>query len=46
MTDREWAWPVIAFGITSVRAGKAVSTQRWVLRDDRAAFEEEAIQAA
>jgi proteasome lid subunit RPN8/RPN11 len=43
-TDREWAWPVIAFVITSVREGKATTTQSWVLRDDRDAFEEEAIQ--
>jgi proteasome lid subunit RPN8/RPN11 len=43
-TDREWAWPVIAFVITSVRAGKATTTQSWVLRDDRDAFDEEAIQ--
>jgi proteasome lid subunit RPN8/RPN11 len=43
-TDREWAWPVISFMITSVRAGKATSTQSWVLRDDRDAFDEEEIQ--
>ncbi len=42
-TDREWAWPAISFMITSVRAGKAAATQSWVLRDDRAAFEEEEI---
>jgi proteasome lid subunit RPN8/RPN11 len=43
-TDREWAWPVISFMITSVRAGKANTTQSWVLRDERDAFDEEEIQ--
>jgi proteasome lid subunit RPN8/RPN11 len=42
-TDREWAWPAISFMITSVRAGKATTTQSWVLRDGREAFDEEAI---
>jgi proteasome lid subunit RPN8/RPN11 len=42
-TDREWAWPVISFMITSVRAGKATTTQSWVLRDGRDAFDEEPI---
>lgn len=43
-TDREWAWPVISFVITSVRDGKATTTQSWVLRDDREAFDEEEIR--
>lgn len=43
-TDREWAWPAISFMITSVRAGKATTTQSWVLRDERDAFDEEAIR--
>jgi proteasome lid subunit RPN8/RPN11 len=43
-TDREWAWPVTSFVITSVREGKAVRTQSWVLRDDRAAFDEEQLK--
>jgi proteasome lid subunit RPN8/RPN11 len=43
-TDREWAWPAISFLITSVRAGYATSTQSWVLRDARDAFDEEVIQ--
>jgi proteasome lid subunit RPN8/RPN11 len=43
-TDREWAWPVISFVITSVREGKAAGTQSWVLRDERDAFDEEAVQ--
>jgi len=43
-TDRAFAWPVIAFVITSVPAGKAATTQSWVLRDDRSAFDEEEIR--
>lgn len=43
-TDREWAWPVISFMITSVRTGKATTTQSWVLRDARDAFDEEPVQ--
>lgn len=43
-TDREWAWPAISFMITSVRAGKATTTQSWVLRDARDAFDEEPVQ--
>jgi proteasome lid subunit RPN8/RPN11 len=42
-TDREFAWPVTAFVIVSVREGKANTTQSWVLRDDRTAFDEEGI---
>ena len=42
-TDREFAWPVIAFVIVSVQHGKATTTQSWVLRDDRAAFDQEEI---
>ena len=42
-TDRAFAWPVIAFVITSVLDGKAATTQSWVLRDDREAFDEEVI---
>jgi proteasome lid subunit RPN8/RPN11 len=42
-TDRAFAWPVIAFVIVSVRAGQATTTQSWVLRDDREAFDEEEI---
>lgn len=45
-TDREWAWPAISFMITSVRAGKATTTQSWVLRDSRDAFDEEEIRVA
>lgn len=42
-TDREFAWPVTAFVIVSVQQGKVATTQSWVLRDDRAVFDEEAL---
>ena len=50
-TDREWAWPVISFVIVSVQGdgtahGKAMTTQSWVLRDDRTKFDEERIEPA
>jgi proteasome lid subunit RPN8/RPN11 len=45
-TDREYAWPVIAFLITTVRQGKAEATQCWVLRDDRSAFDEDPLVIA
>jgi proteasome lid subunit RPN8/RPN11 len=41
--DREWALPWYSYVITSVRQGQAVSSRSWRLRDDRAAFTEEAI---
>jgi len=44
--DREHAWPGTSYVIVSVREGKAVDCRSWRLRDDRAAFEEEAIAAA
>lgn len=43
-TDREWAWPVIAFMIVRVQDGKATTTQSWILRDDRTRFDEEAVR--
>ena len=43
-TDREWAWPVIAFMIVRVQGGKATVTQSWILRDDRTTFDEESVQ--
>ena len=41
--DREHAWPGTSYVIVSVREGKAVDCRSWRLRDDRTAFEEEAI---
>lgn len=43
-TDREWAWPYVSFVIASVRNGKLKRLQSWVLRDDRAAFDEENVE--
>ena len=42
-TDREYAWPFVAFVIVSVTQGKATTTNSWVLRDDRSQFDEEPI---
>lgn len=42
-TDREFAWPTIAFMIISVVQGKAITTNSWILRDDRSQFDEETI---
>jgi len=39
--DREHAWPVTSYLITSVKQGQAQQTRSWVLRDDRSAFDEE-----
>ena len=44
--DREHAWPGTSYVIVSVERGKAVDCRSWRLRDDRAAFEEEAMVAA
>lgn len=41
--DREHAWPGTSYVIVSVEKGKAVDCRSWRLRDDRTAFEEEAI---
>jgi proteasome lid subunit RPN8/RPN11 len=41
--DREHAWPGTSYVIVSVRQGKAVDCRSFRLRDDRVAFEEEAI---
>ena len=41
--DREHAWPGTSYVIVSVAKGKAVDCRSWRLRDDRTAFEEEAI---
>jgi proteasome lid subunit RPN8/RPN11 len=44
--DRDWAWPWFSYVITSVQGAKAVVSRSWLLRDDRSAFDEEAIQPA
>ncbi len=42
-TDREFALPAISFVIVSVWQGRATDATSWVLRDDRSAFDEEAV---
>ncbi|HEY3290989.1 MAG TPA: Mov34/MPN/PAD-1 family protein, partial [Anaerolineae bacterium] len=42
-TDREFAWPTIAFVIVTVAQGKATTTHSWQLRDDRSRFDEEPV---
>jgi proteasome lid subunit RPN8/RPN11 len=42
-TDREFAMPRVAFVIVSVQQGHATTTNSWVLRDDRSAFDEEEV---
>ena len=42
--DREWAMPVLSYVITSVRGGIAAGSRAWLLKEDRSAFTEEAIQ--
>jgi proteasome lid subunit RPN8/RPN11 len=44
--DRDWALPWFSYVITSVQKAKAAHSRSWLLRDDRSAFDEEAIQAA
>ena len=39
--DREWAWPVLSYLITSVWSGKAGESRSWRLVEDRAGFAEE-----
>jgi len=41
--DLEYAWPWYSYLIVSVRHGKAVEANSWQLKDDRSAFEPEAI---
>lgn len=45
-TDRAWAWPVVAFLIVSVPAGRVGDAAAWVLRDDRSAFDGLALEIA
>lgn len=39
--DRDWAWPVFSYLITSVWAGKAGESRAWRLVEDRSGFSEE-----
>jgi proteasome lid subunit RPN8/RPN11 len=41
--DREHAWPGTSYVIVSVASGRAADCRSWRLRDDRSAFDEEAL---
>lgn len=43
--DRAHAWPWYSYIIVSVRGGRPVETNSWRLRDDRSAYDSEAIQS-
>lgn len=43
--DLDHAWPVFSYVIVSVRDGEATEMTSWRLRDDRSAFDEEALIA-
>jgi proteasome lid subunit RPN8/RPN11 len=43
--DLDHAWPFFSYVIVSVQAGVATDLTSWRLRDDRSAFDEEALQA-
>ena len=42
--DLDHAWPNFSYLIVSVVKGKAVESNSWRLRDDRSAFEREAVE--
>jgi proteasome lid subunit RPN8/RPN11 len=42
--DRDWALPFYSYVITSVRAGRAVESRCWRLKDDRAEMVEELLE--
>ena len=42
--DLEWALPSLSYLIISVVKGKEVESNSWRLRDDRSAFDQEAIE--
>jgi proteasome lid subunit RPN8/RPN11 len=43
-TDHAWAtWPWYSYVITTIALGKATVTRSWQLREDRSAFDEEAL---
>ncbi len=42
--DLDYAWPDFSYLIISVCKGKAVESNSWRLRDDRSAFDQEAIE--
>jgi len=44
--DLDHAWPNFSYLIVSVVKGKAVESNSWRLRDDRTAFDQEAVEAS
>ncbi len=44
--DREYAWPDLSYLIVSVRGGEVADQRSWRLRDDRSAFDQEAIHTS
>lgn len=43
-TDHDWAtWPWYSYVITTIAQGRATVTRSWQLREDRSAFDEEAL---
>jgi proteasome lid subunit RPN8/RPN11 len=44
--DLDHAWPTFVYPIVSVMAGEAVALRAWMLRDDRAAFDERPVDDA
>ena len=42
--DLDHAWPDFSYLIVSVCKGKAVESNSWKLRDDRSAFDQEAVE--
>ncbi len=42
--DLDHAWPNFSYLIVSVVKGKAVESNSWRLRDDRSAFDQEAVE--
>lgn len=42
--DLDHAWPNLSYLIVSVCKGKAVESNSWLLREDRSAFDQEAVE--
>ena len=42
--DLEHAWPAFSYVIVSVEAGTSADVRSWVLREDRSAFDEQAVE--
>lgn len=44
--DLDHAWPSFSYVIVSVMAGEAADLRSWTLKDDRSAFDEEALEGS